>query len=89
MNKSSAQDQTPGGFEGRAGGSKGNPTPTAKSTALQFCGIAQSVELRTVNAEVPGSIPGPTATVPYLMDVHGLSLAEAYLLAQRNHEAAE
>jgi hypothetical protein len=53
------------------------------------CGIAQSVELRTVNAEVPGSIPGPTATVPYLMDVHGLSLAEAYLLAQRNHEAAE
>ena len=29
MNKSSAQDQTPGGFEGRAGGSKGNPTPTA------------------------------------------------------------
>jgi hypothetical protein len=39
MNKSSAQDQTPGGFEGGAGGSKGNPTPTAKSTALAVSGI--------------------------------------------------
>jgi hypothetical protein len=36
MNKSSAQDQTPGGFEGRAGGSKGNPTPTAKYDSLTF-----------------------------------------------------
>jgi hypothetical protein len=27
-------EEVPGGFEGRAGGSKGNPTPTAKSTAL-------------------------------------------------------
>jgi hypothetical protein len=34
MNKSSAQDQTPGGFEGRAGGSKGNPTPTALHDSL-------------------------------------------------------
>jgi hypothetical protein len=67
MNKSSAKSEVPGGFEGRAGGSKGNPTPTAKSTAL----------------------PDPMTTVPYLMDVHGLSLSEAYLLAQRNHEAAE
>jgi hypothetical protein len=29
-------EEVPGGFEGRAGGSKGNPTPTAKSTALHF-----------------------------------------------------
>jgi hypothetical protein len=36
MNKSSAQSEVPGGFEGGAGGSKGNPTPTAKSTALLF-----------------------------------------------------
>jgi hypothetical protein len=36
MNKSSAQDQTPGGFEGRAGGSKGNPTPTALYPALGY-----------------------------------------------------
>jgi hypothetical protein len=34
MNKSSAQSEVPGGFEGRAGGSKGNPTPTAKSLAV-------------------------------------------------------
>jgi hypothetical protein len=63
MNKSAAQDQTPGGFEGRAGGSKGNPTPTALDTAFS-----------------------PLTTVPYLLDVHGLSLSEAYLLAQRNLE---
>jgi hypothetical protein len=29
----------------------------------------------------------PLTTVPYLLDVHGLSLSEAYLLAQRNLEA--
>jgi hypothetical protein len=63
MNKSRAHDQTPGGFEGRAGGSKGNPTPTAESTAFS-----------------------PLTTVPYLLDVHGLSLSEAYLFAQRNLE---
>jgi hypothetical protein len=28
----------------------------------------------------------PMTTVPYLMDVHGLSIAEAYQLAQRNSE---
>jgi hypothetical protein len=105
MHKSSAQDQTPGGFEGRAGGQMRTPTPTAQYPAIEIegdllaeiessmwedaeCGIAQSVEPRPVKAMVPGSIPGPTATVPYLMDIHGLSLAEAYLLAQRNHEAA-
>jgi hypothetical protein len=51
MNKSSAQDQTPGGFEGRTGGSKGNPTPTAKSTALRF------VTLETLFAELGKTDP--------------------------------
>ena len=31
----------------------------------------------------------PLPTVPYLMDVHGLSCAEAYLVAQRHREAME
>jgi hypothetical protein len=36
MNKSSAQSDVPGGFEGRAAWPLGHPTPTAKSTALLF-----------------------------------------------------
>jgi hypothetical protein len=38
MNKSSAQDQTPGGFEGRAAMPLGNPTPTASHDSLRLDG---------------------------------------------------
>jgi hypothetical protein len=99
MNKSSAQDQTPGGFEGGAGGSKGNPTPTAKHPAQLFEELSSAVRkwkrteiaryMKHGSPNPASSITAfsPLTTVPYLLDVHGLSLSEAYLLAQRNLEA--